>query len=466
MSAGVMNAMTSPALVGARPVRAPRSLAARWRARRERLFPGIPDRAFDRPIVVSNTILGRFILVNEPAGVRRVLVDNVANYPKTAMERRFFVALFGAGLLGSDGELWRRHRRIMAPAFDPRSVAAYAPAMAQSASDLLSRWDGLGAAAKVDMADEMVALTLQIICRTMFSADAQEMVGQVSQTLKTGLEAIGDVNILDLLPYFREGRMRRREARMARLFAPMDGAVQRLVARREANPSAFPNDLLGRLVAAKDLDTGAAMTAKEVRDEVVTIFAAGHETTAVTMGWVWYLLSQHPAEEGRLHHELDVVLGGRLPTQDDLGRLAYTRRIVDEAMRLYPAAPGLSTREAVADDEICGHPIRRGANIAIAPWVLHRHRHLWEDPERFDPDRFSPERTPGRQRFAYLPFGAGPRVCIGQVLAMNEAILILASLAQRYRPRLARDARVALRHNVTLQPRYGLKMVLERREGC
>jgi cytochrome P450 len=259
--------------------------------------------------------------------------------------------------------------------------------------------------------------------------------------------------------------MRRREARIATLFAPLDGAVERLTAQREAAPSAFPADLLGRLVAAKDLDTGAGMTPREVRDEVVTIFAAGHETTAVTMVWLWYLLSQHPREETRLHAELDAALGGRAPSGEDLPRLPYARRVVEETMRLYPAAPGLSTREALEDDEICGQRIRRGTNIGISPWILHRHRKLWEDPERFDPDRFAPERSAGRPRFAYLPFGAGPRICIGMGLAMNEAILILATLAQRWRPRLASDAQVALRHNVTLQPRHGLKMILERRKA-
>ncbi len=257
--------------------------------------------------------------------------------------------------------------------------------------------------------------------------------------------------------------MRQREARTARAFAPLDASIVRLVAQREADHDAFPADLLNRLVAAKDAETGLAMNAREVRDELVTIFVAGHETTAMTMSWLWYLLSQHPAEEARLHAELSEVLGGRPPSQEDLPRLAFTRQVVEESMRLYPAAPAISTRRAQEEDEICGHTIRKGASVAISPWYLHRNRNLWDEPERFDPDRFSPARSAGRPRFAYLPFGAGPRVCIGQVLAMNEAILILASLARRYRPRLAPEARVALRLNVTLQPKYGLAMILARR---
>jgi len=453
-----------PALVGARPP-PNRSFLARWRARGDRLM-GIPDRAYDEPIVVSNSPFGRFVLVNEPAGVKRVLVDNVANYPKTAMEQRFFTALFGAGLLGTDGELWRRHRRIMAPAFDPRSVAAYAPAMTASAAALLARWDALPDGALVEMTEEMTSLTLAIICRTMFSADSDDVVGLVGQAMKNGIDVGADFGLLDVLPVIGEARMRKREAFMAGVFAHLDEAIYRLVAAREADRGAAPNDLLGRLVAAKDTEgaqDARGLTAREVRDELLTIFIAGHETTAVTMDWLWYVLSQRPVQEGRLHAELAAVLAGRAARQEDLADLVYTRRVVEEAMRLYPAAPGLSTRRAVAEDVVCGRTIPKGANVGVAPWVLHRSPRLWEDPERFDPDRFSPERAAGRPRFAYLPFGAGPRVCIGQVLAMNEAIIILATLAQRYRPRLAEGAQIALHHNVTLRPRYGLKMILERR---
>lgn len=454
---------TEPHLVGARPSPSLKTTQAKRRARREQLYRSIPDRAFDQPLTTGASLFGQWTLVNDPAGVKRVLVDKVASYPKTAMEQRFFVALFGSGLLGSDGELWRRHRRIMAPSFDPRSVAAYAPAMTESAQRLIEHWDGLGPGAKVDMAQEMTGLALKIICRTMFSTDSEEMVGEIGSSLESSLKGVGEANILDLIPIISELRMRQREARTARAFAPLDASIARLVAQREADHDAFPADLLNRLVAAKDAETGLAMNAKEVRDELVTIFVAGHETTAMTMSWLWYLLSQHPAEEARLHAELSEVLGGRPPSQEDLPRLAFTRQVVEESMRLYPAAPAISTRLAQEEDEICGHKIRKGASVAISPWYLHRNRNLWNEPERFDPDRFSPARSAGRPRFAYLPFGAGPRVCIGQVLAMNEAILILASLAQRYRPRLAPEARVALRLNVTLQPKYGLTMILERR---
>jgi len=453
----------APSLAGAlRP--AARQGNDRRRRARDQPFPGLTERMFEEPIVSGRTLFGSYMLVSDPAGVRRVLVENAANYPKTAMDLRFFTALFGGGLLGTDGEVWRRHRRVMAPAFDPRSVAAYGPAIAASAQDFLVRWDALPDGAAVDMAQEMKALTLQVIARTVFSTDSAEIIDLIGGTLRRGLEAASQANILDLLPVIGEWRMKARERRMAAGSVGLDEAVAALVKAREANLAAAPADLLTRLVAAKDEEGGGAgLSPKEIRDEIITIFMAGHETTAGTLSWTWYVLSQRPVEAARLGDELDAVLAGRPPTPEDLPNLPYTRRVVEESMRLFPAAPGLSTRRAREADEVCGHVEPKGAAVTIMPWVIHRHRRLWDDPERFDPDRFTPEGAAGRPRFAYLPFGAGPRVCIGQVLALNESILILAALAQRYSPRLAPGAQVVPQANVTLQFKTGLKMTLERR---
>lgn len=436
--------------------------AAAKRARKERVFGNIPDRAYDELVFRGRGLTGGYVVVSDPAGVKRVMIDNVANYPKAEMEQRFFRALFGAGLLGTDGEVWRRHRRIMAPAFDPRSVVSYAPAITRACDAFYARWDVLTDGATVDVADDMSALTLRIISGTMFSADTDDVIGLVADTMKRGFD-ISEFNIWDVLPITGPIRMRRREKRMAEQFRPLDQAINRMIDTREKDPKGAASDLLGRLITAHDESGDAAMTSREIRDQVITIFIAGHETSAQAMNWTWYLLSQHPVEEARLHAELDAVLGGRTPTQEDLPKLAYARRVVEESMRVYPTAPGLSSRVALADDEICGVKVRKGDQIAIAPWLLHHHRRLWDEPNRFDPDRFLPERSAGRPRFAYMPFGAGPRVCIGQVLAMNEAVLILASLAQRYRLRLAPDQEVVPQANVTLRPKYGLKMLLEKR---
>jgi cytochrome P450 len=440
----------------------------RRRPKRDQPFPNLTERMFEEPIISGRGLFGSYILVSDPAGVRRVLVENAANYPKTELDLRFFAALFGGGLLGTDGSVWRRHRRIMAPAFDPRSVAAYGPAIAASAQEFLARWDKLPDSAAIDMAEEMTSLTLQVIGRTVFSTDSAEVIDLIGSALNRGLEGATEANILDLIPIIGELRMRARERRMAAGSAGLDEAVAALVKAREANLAGAPADLLTRLVAAKDEEAkpgegNGSLTPKEIRDEIITIFMAGHETTAGTLSWAWYALSQRPLQAARLRAELDEVLGGRPPTPEDLPKLAFTRRVIEETMRLFPAAPGLSTRRALASDEICGHAVPKGTSVNVLPWVIHRHRRLWDDPERFDPDRFSPERAAGRPRFAYLPFGAGPRVCIGQVLALNESILILAALAQRYDPRLAADADVVPHANVTLQFRKGLKMTLERR---
>jgi cytochrome P450 len=205
------------------------------------------------------------------------------------------------------------------------------------------------------------------------------------------------------------------------------------------------------------------MTDTEVRDEIIIIFIAGHDTSALAATYVWYLLSLHPEEEARLHAELDAALGGRAPAHDDLEKLPYLRMVIDEAMRLYPPAPMLTGRVAREADEICGRPIPKGREIVILPWVLHRHFALWDDPGRFDPERFSAERSAARPRFAYLPFGGGPRICIGAQLALTEVSLLVATMAQRYRLKPVPGQDIVLVQRVTQRPRDGIRMRLERR---
>ncbi len=450
-----------PPLAGALEAR-PADMRAR-RARQEGFFGAIPARAFEEPVVAGRSLLWRWALISDPAGVRRVLVENAANYPKTRMDLAFFAALFGGGLLGLDGEDWRRHRRIMAPAFDPRSVTGYGAVMAKTLQLFLARWEALPEEAPIDMSTEMTALTLEVISHTVFSSDGAELMGPIRELLLHGLHSAAQANVLDVLPVVGALRMGARRRKLAAASQPLDAAIEGLLERRKAMGKDAPVDLISRLMAARDGETGGRLTGKEIRDEIVTIYLAGHETTASTLSWTWYVLSQRPAHLARLQAELDEVLAGRAPQAEDLPRLPYARRVVEEAMRLFPAAPGLSTRRALADDEVCGVKIAKGTAINILRWVLHRHRRLWDAPETFDPDRFSPERSADRPRFAYLPFGAGPRVCIGQVLAMSESILSLAALAQRYSARLAPGAKVVPTSNVTLQFRYGLPMILERR---
>jgi cytochrome P450 len=450
----------APSMVGAGPPPA-RSRLLPGRSAKENPFESLPLAAYEQGVWRQPSLFMRAWLVSDPAGLKRVLIDKVANYPKMPMEQRFFRALFGEGLLSSDGETWRAHRRLMAPSFDPRSVAGYAEAMVDASTAFAGEWGRLEDGAESDVSADMTRLTLEIISRTMFSADAGEMTGVTGLALEQSLDQAFNFNLLDILPVIGAMRLAGREKLMQQLFAPMDQPLMRLIESRRANPGKL--DLLGRLVAALDEETGAGLSAEEVRNEVLTIFVAGHETTATAMTFVWYSLSQQPEWEEKLHAELGQVLGGRVPADADLPNLKLTRRIVEETMRLYPPAPGLSARVAVEADEIAGTRIPAGGMVLIAPWVLHRHRSLWEDPNRFDPDRFLAERSVGRPRFAYLPFGGGPRVCIGQMLAMNEATLILATLAQRFRLRMIPSHRVEIQHRITIRPRGGLPMLISRR---
>jgi cytochrome P450 len=452
----------APVLAGPTPPAKKLGFFQLVREARDNPLAAFHQAAYDEPIVDISMLGQKAFLVSDPAAVKHVLLDKVENYPKARQEVEALGSLFGDGILTSDGETWRAHRRIMSPSFDIRSLSAYAPAMAQTTVDFLPRWGGLADGAVVDIGDEMTQLTLHIISQTMFSSDMDSMTELVGRSFREATERM-DFGLIDALPVIGQWSMRRRIAEIHGCLRELDEAIARLIAQRAAGREGAPQDLLSRLVAAQDAESGAGMSPSEVRDQVVTIFVAGHETTAVAMTWTFYLLSQHPEIEARLHAELDQVLGGRAPTQADLAKLPYTRMVLDEAMRLYPPAPGLSMRAAAEPDILCGKAIPKGAGIAVMPWVLHRHRLLWDQPERFDPDRFSPSRSVGRHRYAYLPFGGGPRVCIGMAMALMEATIILATLAQSYRLELAPGSDVQLAPKITLRPKTPMKMILRRR---
>jgi cytochrome P450 len=419
------------------------------------------EEMFEEAVIERRVLWQRYLIVNAPRGVQRVLLDNAGNYSKSRIARRLIEPGIGRGLLTSEGDAWRRQRRTMAPSFDHRSLMTYAPAMTEAAAALLARWDRLPDGAPLDVAAEMMRLTLKIIAHTMFSTDAEdigpiveEAVGRYQREVRPGL-----VDLLNLPDWWPRPDTRG----WSQIFDRLDAVIDRLV-RREARAAAggASKDLLARLLEACDAETGRPMDPRELRDQVVTIFMAGHETTAQALTWTWYLLSQHPAEEAKVHAELERVLGGRAPAFEDLAQLRYTRMVLEESMRLYPPAHTMS-REALAEDEIEGHRVAKGSVVSIVPWVIHRHRTLWDRPDVFDPERFAPERTAERPRFAYIPFGGGPRICIGAGFAMTEALVILAMLGQRYRLRLAPGAAVEPVGLITLRPRHGLPMHLERR---
>ncbi len=439
----------------------PLSLLQFLRVLRDNSLATYRSEAYTADVLERRLLWKRTFLLNEPGAIKHILLDNAANYHKTEITRRLLEPGLGRGLLTSEDETWRRHRRIMAPAFDHRSIVGYSPVMTEVALRLVSDWDALPVGAEVDVAAAMMHATLHIISRTMFSSDSDEIVDIVERGMGRYQAEVRPVlaDLLELPAWLSRlsGLHRSRD-----IFAEFDRAIDRLLAAREQTAEALPNDLLARLIAARDEQTGGGMTAQEVRDQVVTIFMAGHETTAVALTWTWYLLSQHPTVEARLQAELQAVLGGQPPKHGDLAKLTYTRMVIEEAMRLYPPAHTLS-RAAMGADDVLGQRIPKGAIILIVPWLLHRNPKLWENPERFDPERFAPERVARRHRFAYIPFGAGPRICIGAAFAMAEAMLILATLAQRYRLRLLPGFPVDPQGLITLRPRHGMRMTLERR---
>jgi cytochrome P450 len=243
-----------------------------------------------------------------------------------------------------------------------------------------------------------------------------------------------------------------------------DRAMFRLIQARMQPGANTNHDLLDRLIESRDDESGAGMNAREIRDQVLTIFVAGHETTALALTWTWYVLSMHPEHEARMHAELDEVLSGREPEWADVARLTYTRMILQESMRLYPAVHTLAFRMAQEDDVVCGTRIPKGSLVTIIPWIIHRHRNLWENPDRFEPERFTPESVARRDRLAYLPFGFGPRICIGASFAMTEAVLILATLAQRFRLRVTPGFRVEPLAMFTLRAKNGIQMTVDSRD--
>jgi cytochrome P450 len=428
------------------------------RSMRDSAIASFAQEAYEQDIVVR-TMLGRHLfLVNDLAAIKHVLIDNAANYQKTEITRRILEPGLGKGLITSEGEQWRQHRRTMAPAFDHRSVAAYTPVMTQAAEELLAEWAKVPQGESIDVETSMMQVTLNIISRTMFSNDSDDIVNIMERSAGRYQFEMRP-NVMDMLGWPKWLASLPRTGVAERTLGEFDRVIDRLIAARTQDPGNNPKDLLARLIAARDEQTGGGMTAQEVRDQVITIFLAGHETTAMAMTWTWFLLSQHPFEEAKLHAELDRVLAGRSPTHEDLAQLSYTRMVVEESMRVYPPVHTIA-RQATGDDTLVGQHVPKGSAVMIAPWVLHRHVKHWDNPAKFDPERFSPQHAAGRARFSYLPFGGGKRICIGAAFSLAEATILLATLAQSYSLKVLPGHRVEPQGLITLRARHGMKMLL------
>ena len=400
----------------------------------------------------------RGFLITNPADVRHVLQDNARNYHKSPLYSKLRMSL-GNGLLTSEDEFWLRQRRIAQPAFHRQRIAALASIMAEAARNTATDWQTIASRGEpTDIGEEMMRLTRTVVLRALLGADVGPYAATIDDAWTVLNQHIGEsfwsLGIVDKLR-----TSKRREFEAARRV--LRGAVDHVISQRRRTPSPDA-DLLSMLLAARDEDTGEAMTDEQLRVEVTTFLLAGQETTSLALTWTWYLLSQHTWAQRRLEEELDTVLAGRPAEFSDLPNLPYTRMVIDEAMRLYPPAWGFS-RQALADDRLSGFRLPRGWLAFVIPYVLHRLPAFWQDPEAFDPERFLPERSADRPKFVYLPFGAGPRQCIGNHFALIEAQLIVATLAQRYRLHLVPRHPVEPWALITLRPRFGMPMMIEPR---
>ena len=395
--------------------------------------------------------------LNHPDMVRQILVEQPEKFHKPRLVKRAFRPFAGNGLLTSDGEFWRQQRKLIQPAFHHRQLAAYGDVMV---THTLRMVESFADGEVREMASEMTKLTLEIVVSSLFGSELPPDARDIGRSMSAVMDAANyRVNRPLHIPAWVPTRRNRREKRV---LAGLDSMLRTLVqARRESGGSRV--DLLSVLLAAVNEDSGVGMSDQQLRDEMMTLFLAGHETTATALTWIWYLLSRHPEVDAKLREELRQVLGGRAPAAADLPKLPYTEMVVRESLRLYPPGPAFA-REPVEDVMIGGYKVPAGSIVMVNTYALQRDPRFYTDPGRFDPERFGPgweERIP---RYAYLPFGGGPRVCIGNGFAMMEARLILATVAQHCRLSLEAADEIKPIQLVTLKPSGPVRMRLERRE--
>lgn len=395
----------------------------------------------------------RVFIFNNPDDIAAVLVTHNRKFIK-GRALRANKRLFGEGLLTSEGDVWRRQRRLAQPAFHRERIAGYADTMVKFAERMLQNWR---AGAQLNVHDEMMGLTLAIVAKTLFDADVTKEAREIGDALEVVMQVNTDPRRLLFVPAWLPTPANIAMRRAARR---LDRVIYRIISERRANQH-DAGDLLSLLLNAQD-DDGSRMTDTQLRDEAVTIFLAGHETTAITLSWTWWLLAQHPHVEAKLHDELATVLRGRAPTFDDLPRLRYLEFILTESLRLYPPAWSM-VRMAIEDAEIGGYRIPAGSGVAISQYVVHRDPRFFDAPDEFRPERWEGDLAKRLPKFAYFPFGGGPRICIGNSFALMEASLVLATVAQKFRLSLVPGQRVEPLPSITLRPKNGIAMILHNR---
>ncbi|MBC8029663.1 MAG: cytochrome P450 [Pyrinomonadaceae bacterium] len=408
-------------------------------------------------VVRMRFLYQRVYFLYNPNDIESVLSINAKNFIKARTLRTpFFQRLVGNGLLTSEGNDWRRQRRLAQPAFHRQRISGYGDVMVEYAERLMTQWR---TGEERDIYRDMMRLTLEIAAKTLFNADVSGDADKVGQVLSRMVKPFASQATFK---WILDNRLPTRAHKEFFSAAnEIDELIYRIIGERRAS-GRDEGDLLSMLLAAHDEDDGSQMTDRQLRDELMTIFLAGHETTALTLSWTWYLLAQNPEVEHKFHAELDEVLDGRLPAVADLGRLKYTEMIAKESMRLYPPAYGLG-REAIEECEIGGYRVPAKAQVFMFQWALHRDPRYFDDPARFDPNRWTEDFTTALPKYAYFPFGGGPRACIGNYFAMMEIVLALATIGQRFRFSLSPDHAVSLLPAMSLRPKDGIKVRVEKR---
>ena len=437
-------------------VSAPTGIVKSWQLMRENVLSIIPEAATHEKTLSGRTAK-RWHMIMDPASLQRMLLEEVENYPKSTVTKNLLSPAIGDSLFIAEGAHWRWQRRTSAPAFSHRNVTALGPVMTAAAERSAARIAQAGPRA-VNMLDEMIAATFDVISEVTFSGDGSFDRAAVHAAIESYVSEAGKISLLDVLgaPDWvpRPARMTSAAA-MSEMKKNADAAIE---ARAARGPCDIP-DLLDLLLSGADPKSGRKMTTSELRDNLLTFIVAGHETTALTLGWSLYLCAFDQTVQDRARAEVQGALDGRTAaTGEDVANLPFIRQIIDEALRLYPPA-GMVSRTAMADDTLCGREIRRGDTVIIPIYALHRHHLLWDDPDAFRPDRFSDRKAV--ERYAYLPFGDGPRICIGASFAIQEAVIILATLLARFRftPVAGRDPDPVM--ILTLRPQGGVWLQAE-----
>jgi cytochrome P450 len=400
-------------------------------------------------------------LLTHPDAVEHVLYKQHQNYRKPDIFYNSVGLLVGNGLFTNEGESWRRQRQLAQPAFHSNYLATLSPLIVQAAEAFV-RQRQADAAHPIDMVDGMMKLGLRISSTTLFSADVSGDADAIGKAYRTAFAHISRrLNSFQLIPNWFPTKSNRSFARAKKV---LDRAVAELIAQRRANSNP-PDDLLAMLLNARDEQTGKPMPRRQLMDEVLTLLTAGHENIGAALSWTWYLLAKHPDVQNDVYDQVHGQLHGRSPSFDDLPRLGLLKAVFEEAMRLYPPGWG-ELRQSISADQINGFPIPPKAIIILCQWVTHRHPDFWPDPERFDPGRFLPSSAGKQHRFAYFPFGGGPRICIGMQFALAEGSLVLATILQHFRVQLIPDHPVEPDATFTLRPKHGLKVILHPRRSA